>query len=368
MQQGFAHAHVSIFQLNVLANHTNFEQWLAFARARHQGAPFCQVIALLGCRGNVLRIAKPAQDILRQARPLQLQGHGVNGVSRDQRHHRFHIHITKESNFLAQTIFYGMIGTTDDDIGLDANAAQLAHAVLGWLGLQLTRGGYVGHPGDVQIEGFVASHVFAHLADGFQERQPLDVTHGAAHLHDDHVGVAGFGHGRNAAFDLVGHVGNDLDGAAQVITPPLAADDLRIDLTRGDVAGATQVFINEAFIMAQVQVSLRAIFGDKNLAVLIRRHGAWIYVQIGVQFLNGNGHPATLEQSSQRGRGDAFAQRADNAAGYKDILGHAGFSLPSLSWRPCCTGLHCPRSVSKRKRHGGKSPCLLATMKKPLTV
>ena len=35
--------------------------------------------------------------------------------------------------------------------------------------------------------------------------------------------------------------------------------------------------------MAQIQVGFRAVVGDKNLAVLERRHGAGIDVEVGVQ-------------------------------------------------------------------------------------
>jgi hypothetical protein len=40
----------------------------------------------------------------------------------------------------------------------------------------------------------------------------------------------------------------------------------------------------KALVMAQVEVGLGPVIGDEHLAVLIRRHGARIHVQIGVEF------------------------------------------------------------------------------------
>jgi len=40
---------------------------------------------------------------------------------------------------------------------------------------------------------------------------------------------------RMARLDLVGDVGNDLDGAAEVVAPALLLDHRAVDLARGDV-------------------------------------------------------------------------------------------------------------------------------------
>ena len=41
----------------------------------------------------------------------------------------------------------------------------------------------------MHVEGVLAAHVAAHLADGFDERHGLDVADGAADFHDHHIGV-----------------------------------------------------------------------------------------------------------------------------------------------------------------------------------
>ena len=81
------------------------------------------------------------------------------------------------------------VGAAEQDVGLDADGAQLAHAVLHGLGLQLVRGGDVGHERQVHEDGVVAAHVLAELAHRLQEGQALDVAHRAADLHDHDVAL-----------------------------------------------------------------------------------------------------------------------------------------------------------------------------------
>ena len=47
-----------------------------------------------------------------------------------------------------------------------------------------------------------------------------------------------------------------------------------------------QIFVDEALIVAQVQVSLGAVVGDKDLSVLVGAHGAGVHVEVGVQLLD----------------------------------------------------------------------------------
>ncbi len=84
--------------------------------------------------------------------------------------------------------------------------------------------------------GVTAGELLAELADGFEERQALDVPHRAANL-DEHEVDPFAGIGQDEAFDLVGDVGDHLDGGAQIIAAALLLDDGFVDLARGDVVG-----------------------------------------------------------------------------------------------------------------------------------
>ena len=75
-----------------------------------------------------------------------------------------------------------------------------------------------------------------------------------------------------------GLVQDDLNGAAKVITAALFHDNFRIHLSRRDVRVFGQILVNEAFIVTEVKVRLGSVFGDKDFAVLVRRHGSRIYI------------------------------------------------------------------------------------------
>ncbi len=47
-----------------------------------------------------------------------------------------------------------------------------------------------------------------------------------------------------------------------------------------------ETLVDEALVVAQVEVGLGAVVGDEHLAVLERTHGARIDVQIGVELLD----------------------------------------------------------------------------------
>ena len=102
--------------------------------------------------------------------------------------------------------------------------AQLHHRVLGRLGLQLAGRAEVRQQRDVDVQHVVAADILAHLADGLQERQALDIADRAADLDDHDIGAGWRATRGDAPLDLVGDMRDDLDRAAQVIAAPLLLD------------------------------------------------------------------------------------------------------------------------------------------------
>src|SRR5207248_10241156 len=98
---------------------------------------------------------------------------------------------------------------------------------------------------------------------------PLDIADGAPNFHDDHIGIRATSDDVHALLNFVGDMGNDLNGAAQVLATPLFADDGRVDLAGSDVVGLVGRFIGNAFVVAQVEIGFSTIVGDKDFAVLI---------------------------------------------------------------------------------------------------
>ncbi len=224
-----------------------------------------------------------------------------------------------------------MIRAQDDDVRLDADAAQLLDRVLGGLGLELTGGGQGGEERHVHVQHVRPADVLAHLADGLEERQALDVADGAADLDDDDIGVAVARDTPDALLDLVGDVRDDLDRATQVVAAPLLRDDRLVDAAGRDVAQLGQVGVDEPLVVAEVEVGLGAVVGDEDLAVLVGRHRPRIDVDVGVQLEDRDTETPCLEDPPDAGGGDALAEGTRDAAGHEDILRHGSQILRGFS-------------------------------------
>jgi hypothetical protein len=217
------------------------------------------------------------------------------------------------------------VRAADQGVGLDTDAAQRSHRVLGRLGLELTGGGDVGDQRDVQEEAVVAADLVPHLAGGLQERQRLDVADGPTDLGDDHVDPVGaLTAGEDPRLDLVGDVRDDLHRVAEVLTAPLPGDHARVDLSGRDVGPAVEVGVEEALVVPDVEVGLGAVLGDEDLTVLERVHRSGIDVQIRIQLLHRDPEATAGEQGAQRTRRQTLAERGHNAAGDEDELRRLG--------------------------------------------
>jgi len=139
-------------------------------------------------------------------------------------------------------------------------------------------------------------------------------------IHQRHVEAAG---GLvDAVLDLVGDVRDDLHGGAQVVAAALLADHRFVDLARGDGVLAREAGMDEALVVAQVQVGLGAVVGHIDLAVLEGTHGARIHVDVRIELHHGDRKATRFQNGSQRRRGDALAKRGHHSAGDENQGGH----------------------------------------------
>src|SRR5580698_5441960 len=130
-------------------------------------------------------------------------------------------------------------------------------------------------------DGIVTAEVLAHLTDGFEEWEGLNIAYSAADLDNSDVTV-----GRDLAhgvLDLVGDVGDDLDSFAEVVAAALFGNDLLIDPASGEIVITCEAGVGEALVVTQIEVSFRTVVGDEDLAVLEGAHGTRIDVEIGVK-------------------------------------------------------------------------------------
>ncbi len=187
------------------------------------------------------------------------------------------------------------------------------------------------HPRDVDIEHVPGADLAPDLTDRLEERLRLDVADRTADLGDDDVGVARLRDRAHAGLDLVRDVRDHLYGRAEVLALALLAQHAVPDGTGGVVCGAREVLVDEALVVADVEVGLGTVLGHEHLAVLERAHRSRIDVDVRVELLHLHLEPAGLEQATERRGGDPLAERRHDAAGDEDVLGvaHARSQEPS---------------------------------------
>lgn len=195
--------------------------------------------------------------------------------------HRFRANIGEQRDLAPLVGRNFAVGAAQQNIGLDADFAQLLHRMLGRLGFQLACGRDVGQQGQMDETGVFRTVLKAHLADGLQKRQRFDIAHGAADFHQRHIGTLGAR--TNRALDLVGDVRDDLHRAPEVIATTLLVDHRFVDLAGGEVVAPTHPRAGKALVMAQIEVGFRTVVGHEHLAVLERTHGAGIDVDVGIE-------------------------------------------------------------------------------------
>ena len=334
MTQGLGDAQVGVGQLDVLADHGHGDD---AARAGDAVDGVRQRFEV-GLRGQ---LEVPGEDPA-QAGLLEHQRHPVDGVRVGDRDHRLAGDVAEERDLLDDLVADRRLGAADDGVGLDADAAECLDRVLGGLGLHLLAADQRDQ-GQVHVEDVLAAEVVLQLPDRFQEGQRLDVADGPPHLHHDHLGLRLAGDPLDALLDLVGDVGDDLHRRAQVVAAPLLGDHLGVDLAGGHVGGRRHVLVDEALVVAEVEVGFRPVVGDEHLTVLVGAHGARVDVEVRVELLDGDGDPAGLEDAADRGGGDPLAERRNHTAGYEDVFRQlqppGGFSKVTSPGGGCQSGL-----------------------------
>ena len=83
-----------------------------------------------------------------------------------------------------------------------------------------------------------------------QEGKGLDVPDGTTDLGDDEVILLLQTKELDIALDLIGDVGDDLYGLAEVVALALLADNVLVDTPRSDVIRSRRSYIEEALIVA----------------------------------------------------------------------------------------------------------------------
>jgi len=317
------HREVRVVELHVLPDERDLNRLAPCAEPLDELVPLAE-IGLVGAQAELLA-DQPVESLL-----LQPLGDEVDVGDVDRRDNRLQVDVGKERDLVANLLGQRLGRAADEDVRMDTDAAQLVDRVLRRLRLQLTRIRDERDERHVDVEHVLDPGLAAELADRLQEGLRLDIAHGAADLGDDDVGGGRVGDRADPRLDLVRDVRDHLHRRAEVLALALLAQHAVPHGTRGVVGGAGEVLVDEPLVVADVEVGLGAVLGDEDLAVLERAHRPRIDVQVRVELLHLHLQPARLEQAAKGGRGDALAERRDDAAGHEHILGsaHAGAPAP----------------------------------------
>ena len=234
----------------------------------------------------------------------------------------FRLHVAEHGNLVLHLLGDRLLRAADEDVRLDADGAQLLDAVLRRLRLELASCRDVRQERDMDVERIVRADFLLDLADGLEERLALDIADRTADLRDDDISAVCLRHVVDLLLDLVRDVRDDLHGMTLILTVTLLVQNGPVHLTGGDIAPVIQGLVDEALVVTEVEVGLRTIIRDKDLAVLVRTHRARIDVDIRIEFLDRDLDSPALEETAERCGRDALAQGRNNATGNENILCH----------------------------------------------
>ena len=204
--------------------------------------------------------------------------------------------VAEEGDLPAEVLGEGMLGAADDDVGLHTALLERLHGMLGRLGLQFLGGTEVGDQREVDGHAVLLREFPLQLTDRFHEGLRLHVADSAADFGEDDVIVARLAEEEHPPLDFVRDVGDDLDGLAQVRALALAGNDGIVDPSGRHIVGLGGMDAEETFVVTEVEVGLRAVFGDVAFPVLVGIERSGVDVDVGIEFLDGDSEAPGLQE------------------------------------------------------------------------
>ena len=113
---------------------------------------------------------------------------------------------------------------------------------------------------------------------------------------------------------------NDLNRRTEVFAFSFFVENVPIYFSGCKVREFIKILVDEAFVMSEVKICFRTVFGDINFSVLIRAHRSGIDVDVRIEFLCGDFESARFKQSPERRGSDPFAESRNDSAGDKNVL------------------------------------------------
>ena len=139
VSQGLGQGFIGIDQAGVFADDGDAHLALGLADALDDGLPASQV------RRGLVGDAEARQNLGVEAGLVIADRHLIDGVHIERRYDRLLAHIAEQGDLVALRLGQFTFGAAQQDVGLDADAAQLLHRMLGRLGLEFARRLEIGH-------------------------------------------------------------------------------------------------------------------------------------------------------------------------------------------------------------------------------
>ena len=113
---------------------------------------------------------------------------------------------------------------------------------------------------------------------------------------------------------------DDLHSSSAVVAATFLLKDGPVNLAGGDIGILVQTFINESFVMAQIQVSFRTVISYEYLAMLNGVHGSGVNINIRIKFLHRHLVASGFQKTAQGCGSNSFSKTGNNTACYKYIF------------------------------------------------
>lgn len=163
-----------------------------------------------------------------------------------------------------------ILRTTHNQIGRQSQTAQLPHTRLSRLCFLFTGRPGRRHQRNVRTAKVLATHPELELPERLHKCHALDVADCAAQLDNAHLRLALpvhrlAGHLLHPVLNGVRNVRNDLHRFAEKVAGSLLAHHLAVDLAGRDVVLAVQFDVEEALVVAQIEIHLGAVVQNEYL-------------------------------------------------------------------------------------------------------
>ena len=236
-------------------------------------------------------------DVLVESLRVEHAGDVVNARRIDRVDNGVFIHVTHQGDLAAVCRRHRPVTAQNQRIGLNTDRSKCRHRVLSRFRFLLPRRVHERYKRNMHKENVLSTEFVTNLTSGLDERLALDVADGATDFSDNHV--RGWIFRRLEAhptFNLVSDVRNDLNRVAKVFAAAFTLNHAQINLAGCDVRCLTEVDVQEAFVMPDIEVCLGTIIGDEDLAVLKRIHCAGIDIEVRIKLLHDDSKTPTSQE------------------------------------------------------------------------